>query len=78
MKEVLSENNVQFAYVDICSSVGSLKKFLTIRDTAEEYAEVREKHRAGIPMIMVDDNVILVNSAEHMKQIIDEYKLCEE
>lgn len=78
MKEVLSQYNVKYAYIDICESVGSLKKFLTIRDTAEEYEEVRRTHRAGIPMIVVDDKVILINNADHMKQIIDEYKLVEE
>ena len=78
MKEVLSQHNVKYAYVDICESVGTLKKFLNIRDVAPEYEEVRRSHRAGIPMIVVDDNVILINGSEHMENIIEEYHLCEE
>ncbi len=78
MKEVLSQKNVKYAYVDICESVGSLKKFLTIRDTAPEYEEVRNTHRAGIPMIVIDDKVILINNAQHMEQLIEEYNLIEE
>ena len=35
MKEVLSENNIKYMYVDICESVGKLKQFLKIRDTAD-------------------------------------------
>ncbi|MBP1581295.1 MAG: hypothetical protein J6A26_02700 [Oscillospiraceae bacterium] len=77
MKEVLSQHEVKYAYVDICESVGSLKKFLTIRDTAPEYEEVRQTHRAGIPMIVIDDQVILVHGASHMEELIKEYKLCE-
>ena len=78
MKEVLSQKNVKYAYVDICESVGTLKRFLTIRDTAPEYEEVRNTHRAGIPMIVIDDKVILINGAEHMENLIKEYNLCEE
>lgn len=78
VKEVLSQKNVKYAYVDICESVGTLKRFLTIRDTAPEYEEVRNTHRAGIPMIVIDDKVILINNAEHMEQLIEEYKLIED
>ena len=78
MKEVLSQKNVKYAYIDICESVGTLKKFLTIRDTAPEYEEVRNTHRAGIPMIVIDDKVILINNAQHMEQLIEEYNLIEE
>lgn len=75
MKEVLSENNIKYMYVDICESVGKLKSFLKIRDTAEECKEVREQHRAGIPCLVIDNDVILVEDPEHMKQLIDQYQL---
>ena len=78
VKEVLSQKNVKYAYVDICESVGTLKRFLTIRDTAPEYEEGRNTHRAGILMIVIDDKVILINNAEHMEQLIEEYKLIED
>ena len=41
MKEVLSENNIKYMYVDICESVGKLKQFLKIRDTADACKEIR-------------------------------------
>ena len=72
MKEVLSENNIKYMYVDICESVGKLKSFLKIRDTAEECKEVREQHRA---CLVIDNDVILVEGPEHMKQLIDQYQL---
>lgn len=62
-------------YVDICESVGKLKSFLKIRDTAEECKKVREQHRAGIPCLVIDNDVILVEGPEHMKQLIDQYQL---
>lgn len=40
MKEVLSENNIKYMYVDICESVGKLKQFLKIRDTADACKEI--------------------------------------
>ena len=75
MKEVLSENNVKYLYVDICESVGKLKRFLNIRDTAQAMEVVRREHRAGIPCMVIDDEVILIEGPEHMKRIIEEYEL---
>ena len=75
MKEVLSENNVKYLYVDICESVGKLKLFLNIRDTAQAMEGVRREHRAGIPCMVIDDEVILIEGPEHMKRIIEEYEL---
>lgn len=79
MKEVLSEKNVKYLYVDICESVGRLKTFLKVRDTSEAHREAREtSHRAGIPCLMVDGEVILVDGPEHMESLIEEYGLAGE
>ena len=75
MKEVLSQNNVKYLYVDICESVGKLKLFLKIRDSSEKMEEVRREHRAGIPCMVIDDEVILIECPEHVKKIIEEYGL---
>lgn len=77
MKEVLSKNNVKYMYVDVCESVGKLKSFLKIRDTSEAHKEAREQHRAGIPCLVIDNEVILVGGAEHAQQLVDEYHLTE-
>ena len=78
MKEVLSQSNVQYLYVDICESIGRLKSFLRVRDTSEAHREAREKHQAGIPCLAVDDQVILVKNVEHMRELIEEYQLAAE
>ncbi len=75
MKEVLSENGVQYMYVDICESVGKLKSFLKIRDTSDAHKEVRKEHRAGIPCLVIDDEVILVEGADHARHLIEKYHL---
>ena len=77
-KAVLEENNIKFLFVDVCESVGKLKMFLKLRDTADACKEIREQHRAGIPCIVIDDEVIPVNSPEHMQQLIEQYHLKEE
>lgn len=77
MKEVLSKNNVQYLYVDICENIGKLKNFLKIRDTAEAHKETREAHRAGVPCLVIDDDVIVVHGAEHTQELIDSYHLAE-
>lgn len=75
MKEVLSQHEIKYAYVDICESVGKLKLFLKIRDTSDAMAEIRELHRAGVPCIVIDDTVIPVDGPEHMEALIKEYSL---
>lgn len=78
MKEVLSKNEIKYAYIDVCESVGALKKFLTLRDTADVYKDIRENsHRAGIPCIVIDDDVILVDGPEQMQELIEQYHLKE-
>lgn len=78
MKEVLSENNIKYMYVDICESVGKLKQFLKIRDTADACKEIREQHRAGIPCIVIDDETIVIQNPDHVRQLIEQYHLKEE
>lgn len=76
MKEVLFKNNVEYMYIDVCESVGKLRMFLSVRDTAEAYRDIRENsHRAGIPCIVIDGETILVDGPEHMQQIIETYQL---
>lgn len=78
MKGFLSEKNVKFAYVDICASVGTLKSFLKIRDTSDVHAPMRESHRAGIPTLVVDDQVYLVDGLEDIQRLTQELNLIEE
>lgn len=54
MKEVLSQNDIKFAYVDISSGMVPLKQFLKYRDTRPEFAEIREKGRVGVPCLVIN------------------------
>lgn len=78
MKEVLSENNVKFAYVEVTSGMGPLKQFLKLRDTFDVYEEIRKEHRVGIPSLFVDDRPYVVSGPDHARQLIEELHLVEE
>lgn len=47
-KELLDKRQVDYELVDI-SSLMNLKSFLSLRDTAEAFAEIRGTSVAGIP-----------------------------
>ena len=72
MKEVLSQYQVKYLYIDICESVGKLKLFLKLRDTAEVFADVRREHRAGIPCLVIDDVPYLISGPEQVRKLIEE------
>lgn len=44
--------------VNITSSMASLKLFLKYRDTLDGYKEVREKHKAGVPSVVIGENEV--------------------
>ena len=44
--------------VNITSSMASLKLFLKYRDTLDGYEEVREKHKAGVPSVVIGENEV--------------------
>ena len=55
MKELLSDNNVEFTYVDITESMFNLKRFLKYRDSSDSFQDIRRKNRIGIPAVMVNN-----------------------
>lgn len=75
MKEVLSQNNVPFVYMDISAGMLPLKSFLKIRDHSDVYKDVRASGRVGIPALSVDGEVYLVDGPEHAKELISELDL---
>lgn len=78
MKEVLSQKNVKFAFVDITASIGNLRKFLKVRDTYPIFEPVREQGRVGLPALFVDDTPHLVEGPDHAERLIEELHLLEE
>ena len=75
MKEFLSEKNIKFGYVDICTSMMSLKRFLKIRDTSEVHQAARDRHSVGIPCMLVDDQVFITETIEAVEQLIQDGRL---
>lgn len=60
MKEFLSNNGVEFEYIDITDSMRNLKIFLKLRDTRPEFAEIKKLGRVGVPLIMVGNGEKLI------------------
>lgn len=54
-KEYLSENNVKYAYLDITENMINLKRFLKYRDNFDEFDEIKQASRVGLPCIVVND-----------------------
>lgn len=54
-KEFLSRNNIKYLYLDISEGMLNLKRFLKYRDNCEEFKEIRESGRVGLPCIVVND-----------------------
>lgn len=57
MREFLSSKGIEFEYNDITGDIYKLRDFLKLRDKREEYKEIREKGRVGIPVVVVEDRL---------------------
>ncbi len=55
MKEFLSQNNIEFIFVEITESMRTLKAFLHYRDNHPDFAEVKKAGRVGLPCIVIND-----------------------
>lgn len=53
-KEYLSNNGVEFLYVDITESMRNLKVFLKYRDEYPQFEKVKESGSVGLPCIVVN------------------------
>jgi len=77
VKEVLSQKNVNFAYVDIMSGMLPLKQFLKIRDNNDSHKEAKENGRVGLPTLSVDGETYLISGAEEAQRLVTELNLAE-
>jgi glutaredoxin-related protein len=78
VKEVLSQNNVKYAYEDISAGMRQLKDFLKIRDNNEGHRAMRELGKVGLPTLVVDDNIYILTDAEDTQKLVTELKLAED
>lgn len=60
-KEYLLQKGIKdIEYLDITKSLKDLKNFLKIRDTSPMYAGVRKIGRVGIPLIIFNDEEMIL------------------
>ncbi len=60
MREFLSDNGVDFEFIDITDSMRNLKIYLKLRDTRPEFEEIKKLGRVGIPFIMIGNGEKLI------------------
>lgn len=69
MKEFLSENGIEFEYVDITDSMRNLKIYLRLRDTRPEFDEIKKIGRVGIPFIMINNGESLIFETPEINEL---------
>ena len=74
-KDLLTEKQVKFTYVDITADMPRLQMFLKIRDESPAYTEIRGSGKIGIPSLQVNDVEYVLNGTGHVQQLIDELGL---
>jgi glutaredoxin-related protein len=70
LKEFLSNNDVDYMYIDITESMRNLKIYLKLRDTRPEFDKIKEKGMVGIPLVMIGNGEKLIFE----KPALDELK----
>jgi len=60
VKEYLSQNNIDYIYLDITENMLNLKKFLKYRDNRPEFDEIKKAGRVGLPCIVINDGEKIV------------------
>lgn len=69
MKEYLSQNNVDFTFVEITESMATLKAFLAYRDNNPAFEEVRRVGRVGLPCIVVNDGEKIIFGQPNLEDL---------
>lgn len=55
MKEFLSENNIEYKYINITDSMSNLKSFLKYRDADPYFDAIKKAGYVGVPTIMINN-----------------------
>ena len=53
-REYLSEKNIEYSYLDISEGMSNLKEFLTYRDNYDEFKEIKDKGKIGLPCFVIN------------------------
>ena len=54
-KEFLSENGIEYIYLDITENMINLKRFLKLRDERPEFKEIKAAGKVGLPCIVINN-----------------------
>lgn len=55
MKEMLTENDIKFDYIDIAEGIPQMKAFLKLRETRPEFEPIKETGKVGVPCVVLGD-----------------------
>ena len=69
MKEFLSNNGINYEYIDITDSMRNLKIYLSIRDTKPEFEEIKRIGKVGIPFIMLGKGEKLIFDQPELNEL---------
>lgn len=68
--KLLEPYQIEYEAVNITETMLNLKRFLSLRDTREEFLEKKEMNQVGIPVLVTEDATLIFNEAA----LIDYYK----
>ena len=60
-KRAFDENGIEYKYINITDSLGSMKQFLKLRDTKDAFKNVRGGNSIGIPALVVSPTEITLD-----------------
>jgi len=69
LKEFLSNNGIEFEYIDITDSMRNLKIYLKLRDTRPEFDEIKKIGRVGVPFIMIGNGEKLMFDEPDLEEL---------
>ena len=58
-KKALDDLGIEYLFIDINSSMASLKAFLRLRDTCPVFDEVKKQGKVGIPLLVYGQEMTL-------------------
>lgn len=66
VKEFLSENNIEYDYINITDSMKNLKIFLKFRDTDPYFDQIKKAGYVGLPTIMINNGEKFIEGSTEM------------
>ncbi|SCG82209.1 hypothetical protein DW1_0600 [Proteiniborus sp. DW1] len=67
MKEFLSNEGINFLYLDITENMLNLKNFLKYRDNAPVFEDIKKAGKVGLPCVVINNGEEIVFDKESIK-----------